>query len=197
MTTLSKDEVLQIARQVGVSDAFDYDDFWDPMIAKVAQLCRADLVAELNTKRENEAHLFNEIDSLKAEVDAFDKAENSFMRKAVELEAELAALRGSGEVVEYRSRMRPLWGTREWTNWVLCKKEQHDDYTKTPILHDWQYEAQALYTHPQPSAVPVVEQMLEALEDVNRWRSTGQGRPPEQTSMDAIQAGQQWLKEQK
>ena len=41
--------------------------------------------------------------ALRAEVEAFDKAENSFMRKAIELEAEVAKLRGlvAGRSAEY------------------------------------------------------------------------------------------------
>lgn len=34
----------------------------------------------------------------------------------------------------------------------------------------------------------VLEQALDALETVTRWRETGIGRPPEQTSIDAITA---------
>lgn len=50
---------------------------------------------------------------------------------------------------------------------------------------------------PHPDTRTVVQQMVDALEDVNRWRNTGIGRPPEQTSMAAITAGQKLLKELK
>ena len=54
---------------------------------------RAVLLAALQEQaREGEA--VEECVALRAEVEAFDKAENSFMRKAIELEAEVAKLRG-------------------------------------------------------------------------------------------------------
>ena len=59
---------------------------------------------------------------------------------------------GAGEVVAWQSRCRPTWGNNHpWTSWELCTKGQAEDYQKTPLLHDWEYEVRALYTTPQPT----------------------------------------------
>ena len=112
MTDLSKDEIVKMAREAGCA--------WlhEPLAQRFAALCRADLVAEIETLRyeldavaeikqerdalraelgqypEIQAMLMSENKQLRAEVEAFDKAEDSWMRKAIELEAEVAKLRG-------------------------------------------------------------------------------------------------------
>jgi hypothetical protein len=50
--------------------------------------------------------------------------------------------------VAWQSRMRPDWEENGWTQWKDCTKEQADNFWKTPRLHDWVYEARALYTAP-------------------------------------------------
>ena len=52
------------------------------------------------------------------------------------------------EPVAWQSRMRPDWEENGWTPWKDCPKEQADNFWKTPRLHDWVYEARALYTAP-------------------------------------------------
>ncbi len=52
------------------------------------------------------------------------------------------------EPVAWQSRMRPDWEENGWTQWKDCPKEQADNFWKTPRLHDWVYEARALYTAP-------------------------------------------------
>ncbi len=52
------------------------------------------------------------------------------------------------EPVAWQSRMRPDWEENGWTQWKDCPKEQADNFCKTPRLHDWVYEARALYTAP-------------------------------------------------
>lgn len=56
------------------------------------------------------------------------------------------------EPVAWQSRTRQTWGgdTTPWSPWELCTKGQAEDYWKMPLLHDWAYEARALYTAPQP-----------------------------------------------
>ena len=63
------------------------------------------------------------------------------------------------EPVAWQSRTRPTWGgnTRPWSPWEPCTKEQAEDCWKTPLLHDWAYEARALFTAPQPAPAPVSE----------------------------------------
>ncbi len=52
------------------------------------------------------------------------------------------------EPVAWQSRMRPDWEENGWTQWKDCPKEQADNFWKTLRLHDWVYEARALYTAP-------------------------------------------------
>lgn len=81
----------------------------------------------------------------------------------------------AGEPVAWQSRMRPTWGnnTAPWTQWEPCTKGQAEDYWKTNLLHDWAFEARALYTTPQPTqaqagAVPLTdEQIQEAILPIN------------------------------
>ena len=63
------------------------------------------------------------------------------------------------EPVAWQSRIRPTWGanTSPWSHWEPCTKGQAEDYWKTPLLHDWAYEARALYTAPQPAPAPLSE----------------------------------------
>ena len=71
------------------------------------------------------------------------------------------------EPVAWQSRTRPTWGanTSPWSHWEPCTKGQAEDYWKTPLLHDWAYEARALYTAPQ--AAPVAQADAE---DAARYR---------------------------
>jgi hypothetical protein len=62
-----------------------------------------------------------------------------------------AGLKGidMSEPVEYQMRMRPTWANPHlWSDWEKCSKSSFDDYTKTPKLHDWEYEVRTLYTTP-------------------------------------------------
>jgi hypothetical protein len=68
------------------------------------------------------------------------------------------------EPVAWQSRIRQTWGgdTTPWSPWELCTKGQAEDYWKMPLLHDWAYEARALYTAPQPA--PATQQAGEVAE---------------------------------
>lgn len=63
------------------------------------------------------------------------------------------------EPVAWQSRTRPTWGgnDRPWSPWEPCTKGLAEDCWKTPLLHDWAYEARALYTAPQPSPASQVD----------------------------------------
>ena len=52
------------------------------------------------------------------------------------------------EPVEYQMRMRPTWEITSWSDWKKCSRDSFDDYTKTPKLHDWEYEVRELYATP-------------------------------------------------
>ena len=49
------------------------------------------------------------------------------------------------EPVAWQTRTRPAWNDGTWGPWRKCSKEYAEDIKKTPSLHDWLYEARALY----------------------------------------------------
>ena len=50
--------------------------------------------------------------------------------------------------VEWQARTRPAWNDGTWGPWRKCSEEYAEDIKKTPLLHDWLYEARTLYTLP-------------------------------------------------
>jgi len=68
------------------------------------------------------------------------------------------------EPVAWQYRFRPTWGdgNASWGPWEPCTKSQAEDYWKTPVLHDWAYEARALYTTPINLACKSVQARLAA-----------------------------------
>jgi hypothetical protein len=68
-----------------------------------------------------------------------------------------------GEPVAWQCRTRPQWGSHLWTVWAECKKEVAEDYLKTPVSHEWEYEVRVLYTTPY---VPEGRQQRPSLRDI-------------------------------
>ena len=59
---------------------------------------------------------------------------------------EVALAQPAQEPVAWQYRTRPLWdNTIRFSDWVYCIKYVFDDYTRRPVLHEWQYETRALY----------------------------------------------------
>ena len=85
--------------------------------------------------------LSTEVRKLRAELDAL---------KAWKAEVE------KQEPVEWQSRSRPSWGDHQWSEWASCSTGYAEDITKSPELHDWQYEARALYALPGAQPAPNV-----------------------------------------
>ena len=55
------------------------------------------------------------------------------------------------EPVAYQQRTRPNWKDETcWTPWEDCSKTEAEDCWNHPQVHDWLYEARALYATPQP-----------------------------------------------
>lgn len=69
------------------------------------------------------------------------------------------------EPVAWQYRFRPTWGdgNASWRPWKPCTKSQAEDCWKTPVLHDWAYEARALYTAPQPARQPLSDDWIRGL----------------------------------
>ena len=68
-----------------------------------------------------------------------------------EAAVEIMRLRAKIEAMErqkpvaWQTRTRPAWNDGTWGPWRKCSKEYAEDIKKTPSLHDWLYEARALY----------------------------------------------------
>ena len=50
--------------------------------------------------------------------------------------------------VAWQTRTRPAWNDGTWGPWHKCSEEYAEDIKKTPLFHDWLYEARTLYTLP-------------------------------------------------
>lgn len=70
-----------------------------------------------------------------------------------------AALAEPSEPVAWRYKTKADWNAN-WSNWVPCSKEQYDDYVKVSKLHDWVYDAQALFTHPASNHLDEISKVL-------------------------------------
>ncbi len=64
-----------------------------------------------------------------------------------ELRAKVERMERQGPV-EWQTRTRPAWNDGTWGPWRKCSEEYAEDIKKTPLLHDWLYEARALYALP-------------------------------------------------
>lgn len=78
-------------------------------------------------------------------------------RERDDLRAQLAARIESAEPILYQYRMRGDWypePNQGWQEWKDCSKESYADYLKNPHVHNWEYEARALYAAPPQIAQP-------------------------------------------
>ena len=80
------------------------------------------------------------IDSIGLTLNAVSNERDALRARIEEMERQ--------EPVEWQSRSRPSWGAHQWGNWESCSPGYAQDITKSPTLHDWQYEARPLYTLP-------------------------------------------------
>jgi hypothetical protein len=76
--------------------------------------------------------------------------------------------------VLYQVRGRPNWDTEpKWGEWKFCTEPVANDYIKTPVLHDWEYQVRSLYTvPPQREWVGLTEDEIEQAAqggDTNFW----------------------------
>jgi len=92
----------------------------------------------------------NQIDNIIAIAEEYRTAESTMFRQALRTAIEQAL--GQGEPVAYQYRMRPTWGSRgaNWGPWEECSRGKYEDCKKAPVVNDWEHEARALYTAPQP-----------------------------------------------
>ena len=86
------------------------------------------------------ALLPSEVLELLDRLEAAEKERDDLKAKIAEMEKQ--------EPVAWQTRTRPAWNDGTWGPWRKCSKEYAEDIKKTPSLHDWLYEARALYTLP-------------------------------------------------
>ena len=78
--------------------------------------------------------------ALMAKLEAAEKERDTLRAKVEEMEKQ--------ESVAWQTRTRPAWNDGTWGAWRKCSEEYAEDIKKTPSLHDWLYEARALYALP-------------------------------------------------
>jgi len=92
--------------------------------------------------------------ALMAKLEAVEKERESWKGLAQQFGNELDTVRAKIErmerqgPVEWQTRTRPAWNDGTWGPWRKCSEEYAEDIKKTPLLHDWLYEARALYALP-------------------------------------------------
>ena len=86
----------------------------------------------------------DERDNLRAENAALVDDMNLLRNNNTALRAKIAEMERQ-EPVAWQTRTRPAWNDGTWGPWRKCSKEYAEDIKKTPSLHDWLYEARALY----------------------------------------------------
>ena len=119
--------------------------------------------AQASPAQHNQLEAADEIERLRAELDNIkqvefqrrvEKVAEGWRGKCDRLEKERDALRAKiaqmekQEPVEWQTRTRPAWNDGTWGPWRRCSEEYAEDIKKTPLLHDWLYEARALYALP-------------------------------------------------
>ena len=100
----------------------------------------AALMAKLEAAEKDIALKERIIDSLGSELNAVANERDELRARIEEMEEQ--------KPVAWQSRSRPSWGAHQWGNWESCSPGYAQDITKSPTLHDWQYEARPLYTLP-------------------------------------------------
>ena len=88
-----------------------------------------------------------ERDSAKKLADSLALALNTSNHERDNLRAKIAEMEKQ-KPVEWQARTRPAWNDGTWGPWRKCSEEYAEDIKKTPLLHDWLYEARTLYTLP-------------------------------------------------
>lgn len=86
----------------------------------------------------------DERDNLRAENAALVDDMNLLRNNNTALRAKIAEMEKQAPVA-WQTRTRPAWNDGTWGPWRKCSKEYAEDIKKTPSLHDWLYEARALY----------------------------------------------------
>ena len=117
------------------TQGYDTHELTEPV---TAEHCRW-FVAEIERLSAEVAHIKEVEFPRKAQAVA-----DGWRGKCERLEAKIEAMERQ-EPVAWQTRTRPAWNDGTWGPWRKCSKEYAEDIKKTPSLHDWLYEARALY----------------------------------------------------
>ena len=116
-----------------------------------------------------------ERDALRAELAQLHKEADKFgdgvdwIQRALQAEAQIEAMEQQ-KPVEWQTRTRPAWNDGTWGPWRKCSEEYAEDIEKTPLLHDWLYEARALYALPGAKALlRVPDAVMAALDSLDDY----------------------------
>lgn len=122
------------------------------------------------------------LDYLRSKLETAKNAKNDWLRANApggwidNLRIENEALRAKIErmerqgPVEWQTRTRPAWNDGTWGPWRKCSEEYAEDIKKTPLLHDWLYEARALYALPGAKALlRVPDAVMAALDSLDDY----------------------------
>jgi GH35 family endo-1,4-beta-xylanase len=128
-------DINELRRKLGSDDITDHVD-----IHANVKPTLTELLDRLEAAEKDIALKERIIDSLGSELNAVANERDELRARIEEMERQ--------EPVEWQSRSRPSWGAHQWGNWESCSPGYAQDITKSPTLHDWQYEARPLYTLP-------------------------------------------------
>jgi GH35 family endo-1,4-beta-xylanase len=128
-------DINELRRKLGSDDITDHVD-----IHANVKPTLTELLDRLEAAEKDIALKERIIDSLGSELNAVANERDELRARIEEMERQ--------EPVAWQSRSRPSWGAHQWGNWESCSPGYAQDITKSPTLHDWQYEARPLYTLP-------------------------------------------------
>ena len=92
--------------------------------------------------------------SIKNHLEAAEKSDAESIAMYRKARDERDALRAKIEQMEkqepvaWQARCRPDWGDGTWSAWELCSENYAKDTIRVSVLHNWIYEARALYALP-------------------------------------------------
>ena len=89
---------------------------------------------------EEVAELLDRLEEAEKERDWNAERLEDAIEECTALRAKIEAMEKQGPV-EWQTRTRPAWNDGTWGPWRKCSEEYAEDIKKTPLLHDWLYEA--------------------------------------------------------
>ena len=124
------------------------------------------VTSRLSSLADENVTLRAELSKQQALTDAAQHIAEVAQSRANKLQAKIERMERQ-EPVAWQTRTRPAWNDGTWGQWRKCSEEYAQDIKKTPLLHDWLYEARALYAQPGAQPAPnVTTAMLVAVADL-------------------------------